>query len=81
MASGHPARLRFLVTYHDANDSPKLVPPESVWVTFATPSGSNVQVNDQVPSKIYADDSTHAGGAYISFPSVSGCGQLNVTCI
>src|SRR5262245_35384824 len=77
---GHPARLRFLIIYRDADELPKSkVPPESIWVTFAPQSGSNVQVTDQIPTKIYVDDSTRSGSARISFPSVSGCGRLNVT--
>ncbi len=79
MIAGHPARLRFFITYRDADDVLKFVPPESIWVTFAPVSNSNVQVNDQIPSKIFAEDSTRNGVARIFFPSVSGSGKLNVT--
>src|SRR6267378_214532 len=78
----HPSKLRLEVWYDDINCNPKAgVPPESLWVTWATASG-NAAVNDQgiAGTKIFADDSTDAcGHTRFTIPSLSGCGKLAVT--
>src|SRR5207302_1305718 len=71
-----PSQLRILVYYSEGFDCPKVgVPPESIWVTVSTQSGT-ATVND-AGAKIFADDSTDAGGfARITVRSLSGCGRL-----
>jgi Tol biopolymer transport system component len=84
--AGHPSRLRIVVNYSNALGAPRnLVPPESIWVNLATTSG-NVIVNDATVATIpadqwsmRADDSTRAGAARITVPSLSGCGTLRAT--
>ncbi len=73
-----PSRLRIGVSYSDNSGCPKFgVPPESIWVSVSTSSGS-ARVND-AGAKIFADDSTDgAGFARVTIPSLSGCGTLSV---
>src|SRR5262249_2326051 len=78
-AHPHPSRLRMEVWYNDNNCHPKTkIPPDSIWVTWSTASG-NVIAND-LAAKTYADDSTDAtcGHTWITIPSFSGCGKLQV---
>jgi hypothetical protein len=74
----HPARLRIVVGYFDADCDPRVdVPPESIWVTFTGFTGT-LEAND-LAAKTYADDSTDAGGAArITVPSFSGSGNATV---
>src|SRR6266496_5498103 len=70
--AGHPSRLRIIVFYLIDEETGKAgVPPDSIWVTFSTPSG-NVAVNDQ-RSQVFADDFTDVNGeTRITIPSLSG---------
>jgi hypothetical protein len=74
----HPARLRIVVGYFDADCNPRVdVPPESIWVTFSGFT-STLKVND-LAAQTYADDSTDAGGAArITVSSFSGSGSVKV---
>lgn len=76
--SGHPSRLRVLVTYQDADCNARVgVPPESLYITWATHSG-NAKINDKT-TYTYADDSTNYNGqARFTFPSLSGYGQVRI---
>jgi hypothetical protein len=73
----HPARLRIFVHYEDNSCNVRTgVPPESIYVTYLASSG-NLVVDDQ-SDKIFADDSTDAGGnTRITVPSFSGCGRMH----
>jgi hypothetical protein len=74
----HPSRLRIGVEYFDSGcNSRPGVPPDSIWVTWATGSG-NVVVHDK-STQVFADDSTDGCGfARLTLPSLSGCGVLSV---
>ena len=74
----HPSRLRIGIEYFDSSCNPRPgVPPDSIWVTWATSTG-NVVVNDKA-AQVFADDSTDGCGfARITIPSLSGCGVLSV---
>src|SRR5262249_46667889 len=77
-AHPHPSRLRIGVEYFDNNCAPRVhVPPDSIWVSYATSSG-NVVVNDK-GAQVFADDSTDGCGfARVTIPSLSGFGTLTV---
>ena len=79
VAAGLPSRLRIEVWYADASCLAKPgVPPDSIWVTYATVSG-NLQVNDKAP-QVFVDDSTDAcGHARVTIASFSGCGTLRLS--
>ena len=72
----HPAWLRIRVHYEDNSCNFRVhVPPESIWVTYATLSG-NLVLNDK-GSKVFADDYTDAfGDTWITLKSFSGCGTI-----
>jgi Tol biopolymer transport system component len=74
----HPCRLRISIEYADVNCNPVVgVRPESIWVTVQSTTG-NLKVNDE-GAKIFADDSTDAGGnARITIPSFSGNGTISL---
>ena len=81
--SGHPSRLRINVWYIGGDGLNKIgVPPESVYVTVATDSGTAV-AND-IATYTFADDSTKeigddGGFTRIQVPSFSGNGKVAVT--
>lgn len=81
--SGHPSRLRIAVWYIGGTGLNKIgVPPESVYVTVATDSGTAV-AND-IATYTFADDSTKeigedGGFTRIQVPSFSGNGKVAVT--
>ena len=62
VVAGHPSRVRGVLLYGDQCHIPKQgVPPESLWIKAIRVSG-NLVINDEIPNKIYADDSTDANG-------------------
>lgn len=78
-ATQHPSRLRIEVWYNDGNCNPRpKVPPDSIWVTWPVLTG-NLIVND-LGTKVFADDSTDqlCGRTWITIPSFSGCGTIQV---
>ena len=77
VVAGHPGKIRVRVQYTNSLGQFKNgVPPESIWVTTSTASGNAVV---QSQPKAFADDTTkNLGETWVTIPSLSGCGALNL---